>query len=194
MSGLINDVLNFSRLGVFQEDFVATDLNAVLQEELIDFELLIEQKQAVVTCGALPSVKAIPHLMGHFSGTLSATASNSPAGRALPDEDQFKTVVGRRSRTTDIIFEIRLLRKSPLKITGSVFRRNTPSIFLKYLSGSTNGNSTKAAGLDWHSAARSPQSTTNRSLLNPSCRRELRSMWFFRWNQMKVSHHFPRAV
>ncbi|WP_205512340.1 PAS domain-containing sensor histidine kinase [Longitalea arenae] len=60
MSRLINDVLNYSRLTKTGEQFINTDLNKVLKDVLSDFELLIEQKQAVITSTDLPTIKGIP--------------------------------------------------------------------------------------------------------------------------------------
>lgn len=60
MSRLINDVLNYSRLTKTGEHFISTDLNKILKDVLSDFELLIEQKQAVITYSELPTIKGIP--------------------------------------------------------------------------------------------------------------------------------------
>ena len=72
MSMLINDVLNYSRLTKTGEQFVTTDLNKILKQVLCDFELLIEQKQAVITYDKLPVVKGIPlQLSQLFSNLIS---------------------------------------------------------------------------------------------------------------------------
>jgi PAS domain S-box-containing protein len=60
MARLINDVLNYSRLTKSGEQFQNTDLNNVLMDVLSDYELLIEQKQAIVTYSDLPTIKGIP--------------------------------------------------------------------------------------------------------------------------------------
>lgn len=57
MSSLIKDVLNYSRLSKIDNAFVQVDLNQVLQDVQNDFELLIEQKKAVIEVNALPVVK-----------------------------------------------------------------------------------------------------------------------------------------
>jgi len=59
MSTLINDVLNYSRLTKTGENFLYTDLNLVLKNVLSDYELLIEQKQAVIHYGELPTIHGI---------------------------------------------------------------------------------------------------------------------------------------
>lgn len=60
MKTLIKDLLDFSRLSKLNEAFVATDLNMVIKNIILDFELLIQQKQAIVEIGKLPIVEAIP--------------------------------------------------------------------------------------------------------------------------------------
>ncbi|HTB25066.1 MAG TPA: ATP-binding protein, partial [Puia sp.] len=61
MSKLINEVLNFSKiLHHGGEAFEKTDLNEVISELLNDFELLIQDKHAVIHCERLPVIFAIP--------------------------------------------------------------------------------------------------------------------------------------
>jgi signal transduction histidine kinase len=60
MTQLINDVLNYSRLSNREEQFADIDLNIILQQVKGDFDLLIEQKQAVIKDNCLPLVKGIP--------------------------------------------------------------------------------------------------------------------------------------
>jgi signal transduction histidine kinase len=60
MTQLIKDVLDYSRLSNTEESFVPIDLNIVLQQVKVDFDLLIEQKQTIITNNTLPIVKGIP--------------------------------------------------------------------------------------------------------------------------------------
>lgn len=60
MSILINDILNYSRVSSLNNRFEPTDLNTVLQHELDDFELVFEEKKAIVSSEKLPVVRAIP--------------------------------------------------------------------------------------------------------------------------------------
>ena len=60
MSKLIKEVLNYSRLAILDEEFVAVDLNETLQHVLVDFELLIEQKGAVIRADDLPVIDGVP--------------------------------------------------------------------------------------------------------------------------------------
>jgi PAS domain S-box-containing protein len=70
MSTLINDVLNYSRLSKTGEQFIKTDLNKILFDVLSDFELLIEQKQAVISHSNLPVIKGIPLQLHQLFGNL----------------------------------------------------------------------------------------------------------------------------
>ncbi|MGV3560880.1 PAS domain-containing protein [Larkinella arboricola] len=60
MSTLIRDVLNYSRLSRTDEQFVETDLSQILENVKTDFELLIEQKGALIIHPKLPVISAIP--------------------------------------------------------------------------------------------------------------------------------------
>ena len=70
MTTLIRDVLSYSQLAKEKEDFVAVDLQQVLESILVDFELLVEQKQAVITSHGLPVIEAIPLQMTQLFGNL----------------------------------------------------------------------------------------------------------------------------
>jgi len=63
MSGLISDLLNFSRLVKVNDEFVPTDLNKIMQDVFSDMEIVISQKQAIVTCDNLPVVQAVSSQM-----------------------------------------------------------------------------------------------------------------------------------
>jgi len=62
MSGLINDLLNYSRLSV-ESLFQSTDLMQILKEIVNDLDLAIKEKNAKVTVGNLPVIDAIPGQM-----------------------------------------------------------------------------------------------------------------------------------
>ena len=73
MSTLIRDVLNFSKVldtSVFEQ----VNLNRVLQNIIGDFDLLIEQKKAVVTYDDLPIIKAVPLQMNQLMYNLLGNA------------------------------------------------------------------------------------------------------------------------
>jgi signal transduction histidine kinase len=60
MSNLIYDLLNFSRLFQSDKDFEAVDTSHVIKNVLSDFELVIDQKKAVVRVDKIPPVKGVP--------------------------------------------------------------------------------------------------------------------------------------
>jgi PAS domain S-box-containing protein len=56
MKSLIIDVLNYSRLSARDNEHEWLDLNEIVQELLEDFELIIQDKNARITVGELPSI------------------------------------------------------------------------------------------------------------------------------------------
>ncbi|UYQ91364.1 ATP-binding protein [Chitinophaga horti] len=59
MASLIRDVLHYSRLSKTPDQLNSIDLNKVLQHVITDFDLLIEQKKAVVKISELPVIKGV---------------------------------------------------------------------------------------------------------------------------------------
>lgn len=74
MSGLIKDLLEYSRLSKKLMHFEPVDLNLILQNVKIDFELLINQKRAVITSGPLPTIQAIALQMNQLLYNLIGNA------------------------------------------------------------------------------------------------------------------------
>ncbi|MGA0556792.1 ATP-binding protein [Larkinella sp. VNQ87] len=70
MSELIKSVLNYSRLSHTADRFVETDLNQILANVRLDYELLIGQKQAVIQAATLPVVEGIPLHLGQLFSNL----------------------------------------------------------------------------------------------------------------------------
>jgi PAS domain S-box-containing protein len=60
MTSLIKDLLDYSRAEATEGVFTSTNLQQVLGNVIEDYELMIEQKNAVVTIGELPVLTAIP--------------------------------------------------------------------------------------------------------------------------------------
>jgi len=60
MTKLIDDLLNFSSIDKSDKKFVKTNLNNILKDVLVDFEVLINQKKAVINYDGLPQIQAIP--------------------------------------------------------------------------------------------------------------------------------------
>ncbi|MES1222282.1 MAG: PAS domain S-box protein, partial [Bacteroidota bacterium] len=72
MSDLIRDLLEYSRTGKISEKHLPTDLNGILDNVKNDFELLIQQKKAIVQSENLPVIDAVPHQMTQlFTNLLS---------------------------------------------------------------------------------------------------------------------------
>ncbi|MFT3796229.1 ATP-binding protein [Flavobacterium sp.] len=82
MSELIKAVLNYSRLSRSDQQVEVVDLSAILENVLVDFELLIEEKQAVVRYEPLPVVEAIPlqinQLFSNLIGNSLKFAESAP--------------------------------------------------------------------------------------------------------------------
>ncbi|MEO6000452.1 MAG: PAS domain S-box protein [Chitinophagaceae bacterium] len=74
MSKLIDDLLAYSILLRPQEAFENTDLNVILDHVLGDFDLLINEKNAVVNRMHLPSLKAVPIQMQQLFYNLLSNA------------------------------------------------------------------------------------------------------------------------
>lgn len=73
MSGLIRDVLNYSKV-LDDNAFTQVDLNVILQNVRNDFDMLIEQKKAIITQDELPVIKAVPLQMNQLFYNLLGNA------------------------------------------------------------------------------------------------------------------------
>jgi signal transduction histidine kinase len=72
MSNLIKSILTYSKISKADTKQQKIDLNKVLEDVKEDFELLIEEKNASITCGSLPTVNGDPlQLHQLFSNLLS---------------------------------------------------------------------------------------------------------------------------
>ena len=60
MSNLIRDVLSYSQLSRSQDTFEKTELEIVFADVVSDFDLIAEEKHAVITQSGLPVIEAIP--------------------------------------------------------------------------------------------------------------------------------------
>jgi PAS domain S-box-containing protein len=74
MTELIRSVLNYSRLTNEGEKFTATDLNEILENVKTDFELLLEEKKAVIRSERLPVIKVIPLQINQLFSNLISNA------------------------------------------------------------------------------------------------------------------------
>jgi two-component system, chemotaxis family, CheB/CheR fusion protein len=73
MSDLIHDVLNFSKV-LDVNVFKKVDLNRVLKHVIADFDLLIEQEKAVITCAEFPPILAVQLQMNQLFYNLLGNA------------------------------------------------------------------------------------------------------------------------
>ena len=74
MSLLINDLLEFSRISSKERIFKPTDLNKIIANIIVDYELLIKQKNAKITISSLPVIEAIPLQMNQLFYNLIGNA------------------------------------------------------------------------------------------------------------------------
>lgn len=74
MLALIRDVLSISQLSKHNRRIETVNLNKVVQEVCSEFELLIEQKEAVIESDALPDLVAVPVQMSQLFGNLISNA------------------------------------------------------------------------------------------------------------------------
>ncbi len=74
MSLLINDLLAFSRISSKERIYKPTDLNKIIANIIVDYELLIKQKNADITVSVLPIIEAIPLQMNQLFYNLIGNA------------------------------------------------------------------------------------------------------------------------
>jgi len=71
---LINDVLAYSAIDKGNEGYTVTHLQQIVEDVVLDFELLIEQKNAKVIIDQLPAIQAIPTHMSQLFANLISNA------------------------------------------------------------------------------------------------------------------------
>lgn len=74
MLSLIRDILSYSQLGNEKQNVRSIDLNEVLQSVKNDFELLIEEKGALITSDRLPVIQGIPVQINQLFANLISNA------------------------------------------------------------------------------------------------------------------------
>jgi PAS domain S-box-containing protein len=84
MSGLIKDLLEYSRLSQNSLHFEEISLDFVLKNVLTDFELLISQKGAIINAGELPTLEAIPLQMNQLFYNLLGNALKFTRRNTVP--------------------------------------------------------------------------------------------------------------
>jgi len=84
MSNLIYDLLNFSRLLNPERHFEKTDLDKTFENIINDFELIIEQKRAVIQVEKMPVIEAVPLQMNQLFYNLVNNALKFSTETRLP--------------------------------------------------------------------------------------------------------------
>ena len=74
MSGLIRNLLDYSRIAQSEVLYEKTDLNLIVQNVLSDFELIVTQKKAVVNVDVLPLIEGVPLQMNQLFYNLIGNA------------------------------------------------------------------------------------------------------------------------
>lgn len=83
MSELIQAVLNYSRLSQSDELFVPVDLNTIVENVTMDYELVISEKQAEIKSDVLPVVKGIPLQLSQLFANLIGNSLKFSAGQPV---------------------------------------------------------------------------------------------------------------
>jgi signal transduction histidine kinase len=84
MRVLIDDLLEFSRVVTRARPFVPVDLAEVVREVIVDLEVLIESKGALVDVGELPTIQADPTQLRQVFQNLLSNAMKFQDGGAVP--------------------------------------------------------------------------------------------------------------
>jgi len=74
MSNLIRDLLEFSRVESKEKSFTPTDLESIVNKIKVDYELLINEKQASLTIGKLCTIEGVPLQMNQLFYNLIGNA------------------------------------------------------------------------------------------------------------------------
>jgi len=85
MSRLISDLLNFSSATRSNKEFIRTDLNKILKQTLVDFEVELIQKKAKIKNDPLPLLQAIPLQMSQLFHNLMSNALKFSKQDAPPE-------------------------------------------------------------------------------------------------------------
>jgi PAS domain S-box-containing protein len=84
MAKLIKDVLGYSQLGSSEEVLEMVDLQHIMEGIKTDYELMIEQKKATISCTGLPTIQTIPLQMSQLFGNLLSNSLKYASTTARP--------------------------------------------------------------------------------------------------------------
>jgi two-component system, chemotaxis family, CheB/CheR fusion protein len=85
MARLIDDLLNYSRISREEGKFQRTDLNKIVSEVLLDFEVIIKEKNAIINIQQLPIFQAIPLQMEQLFHNLFSNAFKFSRDKVGPE-------------------------------------------------------------------------------------------------------------
>jgi signal transduction histidine kinase len=85
MRGLIDDLLMFSRVSTKARPFVPVNLGEVVSQVLVDLEVSIQESDARITVGALPTLDADPVQMGQLMQNLLGNALKFRRDGVVPE-------------------------------------------------------------------------------------------------------------
>ena len=85
MTRLIDDLLDYSRISRSEGKFVKTDLNKIVEEVMLDFDIVMNQKKAKVKIDKLPILSAIPLQMEQLFHNLISNAFKFTREEAVPE-------------------------------------------------------------------------------------------------------------
>ena len=74
MRAMITNILNFSKISPDRGDFRVTDINAMLRDIQDDYELLIKEREALITIDPFPEIEVIPNLIRQVFQNLISNA------------------------------------------------------------------------------------------------------------------------
>jgi signal transduction histidine kinase/CHASE3 domain sensor protein len=84
MQTLLIDLVDYSRTVKGDKVFVETDLNKIIAETLLDLSINVEEKNAVIQIGKLPTIKAIPFQIKQLFINLVSNSLNYSQETQIP--------------------------------------------------------------------------------------------------------------
>ena len=84
MQTLLIDLVDYSRTVKGDKVFVETDLNKIIAETLLDLSINVEEKNAVIQIGNLPTIKAIPFQIKQLFINLVSNSLNYSQETQIP--------------------------------------------------------------------------------------------------------------
>jgi two-component system CheB/CheR fusion protein len=85
MIGLIHDLLNYSSIQDRVTSFTPVQLSKIIQNVIADFDLLIQEKEAVISLGTVPVIDAVPSQMNQLFYNLVGNALKFSRDGARPE-------------------------------------------------------------------------------------------------------------